>query len=349
MTTDAKDGQKQAVKPVERRRIFISHTHADRELAKALKTLIERVTQHLLDVFLSSDPSPGGGLQPGDEWFPRIHSELQEAVAVWVLATEESLSRPWVYWEAGIGSVLCPGRLVIVQVGASEVPSPLSAFQVYDGLRSDDGGLGTALKKTGEQLGIALEDVLVDDALTDWITFATSFTPDAAASDDKAVSPERTGRIEATLSRVETMLHRFEEIEPWRRASRDSTRSFGDSVDRAPNQHLTPGQRRELASRATSPGRTLIGEESEALGGLTNNILTSLESAVEAIEHLPQNLSLHPKGFDDEGDLVLTFDQTDTKLYLRGDWLDDLPAVAPSIGSDRARQVLEQASRFIAD
>ena len=122
-------------RPVPPRSVFVSHSHADRKLASGLQLLIEEAYSGIVTPFVSSDPGPTGGIMPGDEWFVRIGMALRDAEAVWVIATPTAISRPWVYWEAGIGRALCPGGVIVIRVSLSpeEIPSPLSAFQSYDG------------------------------------------------------------------------------------------------------------------------------------------------------------------------------------------------------------------------
>lgn len=190
---------------VERRAIFISHAHADRELARALAHLIDRTYSNVLETFLSSDPRPGSGLQPGDQWFPRIHAELNRSLAVWVLATPQSIDRAWVYWEAGIGSVQCPGGVVVLRVGLDQLPSPLSAFLAFDGSGTEDNGIATLIDKVADQLGMTIDSVLRQSAVDEWIAFIESYTP-APDLDDEAspvMTPEQLGRLESALARAE--------------------------------------------------------------------------------------------------------------------------------------------------
>lgn len=79
---------------VEHRRLFISHAHADRELGIALVKMVKASFSGVVDVFLSSDPAPSGGISPGDTVYERIRTELRAATTVWVLTTPESVNHP---------------------------------------------------------------------------------------------------------------------------------------------------------------------------------------------------------------------------------------------------------------
>lgn len=346
MTSDAKGDADSERRTVKKPRIFISHTHADRKLAQALSKLLTRVTQNVVDVFLSSDPNPGGGIAPGEQWFPKIHRELELATAVWVLATEHSVSRPWIYWEAGIGSVHGSGRVVVVRVGVTDVPSPLSAFQGCAGLEQGDSGLAPAIRKTGAEVGLVLDDVLVDAALGEWIAFAGSFESELAdESGEQTIVPERTDRVEALLSRVEALLQREEtgQVRP-----RPASPSESDHGNR-----FTPEHRRERASAGepTNPSTTEEARsDSRAVWGRANGAaISSLEAAIDVIEQAPDETEMEVTGFYKDGDLVVVGrrDGRSAPVYLRGDWLDDLRELASTIDSERSRSVLTAASEWI--
>lgn len=96
--------------------VFISHAYSDAKFASALVDLLGDVFSGLLKAFVSSDPSPTGGILPGEEWYARIHEQLQACEAVWVIATPTSITRPWLYWEAGLGKAVCPSGIVVVSL-----------------------------------------------------------------------------------------------------------------------------------------------------------------------------------------------------------------------------------------
>jgi hypothetical protein len=209
VSVSPKDEKNEVAKTLETRSIFVSHTHADRQLANALGDLAAAVFSGLVVPFTSSDPGATRGLMPGEEWFERIHVRLREAEAVWVLATPQSITRPWIYWEAGTGRALCPGSVVVVRVGlqASGVPSPLSAFQSYDGLSSGDDGIGVMLNKVAAQIGMKLAPVLVDKYVADWIAVAKAHEPDEEGTESPpSVSPEQLDRLEAIIARLEAVV-----------------------------------------------------------------------------------------------------------------------------------------------
>jgi len=200
-------GSLDSAAPVEQRTIFVSHSHADRALASQLQRLVETVFSGIVKVFASSDRGPAGGIMPGgDEWYSQIEANLRKAEAVWVLATPASITRPWIYWEAGTGRATCPRGLVVVRVGlaSNQILSPLSNFQSYDGL--DTESVAELLNKVAHQVGMTLAPVLVDAPVKSWVEGASKHQPEQG--DDEGapnMTPERLDRLEAAISRLEAV------------------------------------------------------------------------------------------------------------------------------------------------
>ena len=152
-------------------------------------------------------------IQPGDEWFARIHTKLVESETVWVLATAGSIARPWVYWEAGLGRAVCPGGIVVLRIGLrpDEIPSPLNAYQSYDGLSVADGGVLELVAKVGDQIGMNVQP--------DWLTKCASAFVEAAKKHEPAeeeegdvprLTPEDVSRVDGLIGRLELVARRIE-------------------------------------------------------------------------------------------------------------------------------------------
>lgn len=58
----------------------------------------------MLKSFRSSDRKGAEGIEFGDEWYQRLMTKLESASDVVCLFTERSLDRPWILYEAGVGS-----------------------------------------------------------------------------------------------------------------------------------------------------------------------------------------------------------------------------------------------------
>jgi hypothetical protein len=214
MTLDAKlESEDEGLRPtreVQKRSVFVSHTHADRKLAGALKDLIDATYSGIVRTFFSSDPAPDGGIQPGDEWFQRIQRELVSAEAVWVLATKSSILRPWVYWEAALGRAFCAGGVVVLRVGISahEILSPLNQFQSYNGGSTDAGGIAELVPKVGAQMGMTIPPVLVVSATSEWIKIVEGYEPETQkGTNDANLSAEQVTQLEAVVARLEVAVN----------------------------------------------------------------------------------------------------------------------------------------------
>jgi len=198
-----------AAEKFEKRLIFISHSIADRNLATQLKSLIEKVYSGLVEAYISSDPSPAGGVQPGEEWYTSIHEKLEKAEAVWVLATAESVQRPWLYWESGVGRAVCKNVCILrVKLELPGLPSPLSFLQSYDALSLKDGGITEMLGKVGNQMGMAVPKDILSLHAKQWVEFAEKHKPEPRTEGETpTVDPEKQlGPLEAVTSRLERLL-----------------------------------------------------------------------------------------------------------------------------------------------
>ncbi len=178
--------------------IFVSHTHADQEIANALSAAIEGVFGDLLTTSYSSKKELDGGIKPGEEWFRWIVERVRTADIAVILLTPASTQKPWVLWEAGavygagIASAETGARKVrplVFKLSGSQVPSPFAGIQGVNG--DERSGVGRFLRdmlddfakdmspaqvfKAGEKLGATIEIYLerVEKALRDAPLLAT--------------------------------------------------------------------------------------------------------------------------------------------------------------------------------
>lgn len=280
------------------RRVFISHAHADRELGTALSKLLEHAFSGTVEPYFSSDPSPGGGIQPGDEWYSRIHEKLAESESVWVLATMGSISRPWLYWEAGIGRAVCPGGIVVLRVGIKqeEVPSPLSAYQSYDGLSVTEGGVSELLGKIGEQIGLNVQDAWLKTCAAEFVKAAKEHRPnDDEKAGEPRLAPEDVSRIDGLVNRLEVVARR---IESARQGELDEEESAVARTKRAKQE------RRRKRVRVTGSPSLIYGSPEELL-----ELVARLRDADIKVRN----------ELDDEGDVVIEIERggETVRIYLR--------------------------------
>jgi len=121
-----------------KKRVFISHISIETALAQTLKERLERDFLGMLDVFVSSDQSTIGA---GAKWLEEVERALKRADLQIVLASKESVGRPWVNFEAG--AVWLRGIPVIPTCHSgmllTDLPVPLSMLQAVG--YSDPAGL----------------------------------------------------------------------------------------------------------------------------------------------------------------------------------------------------------------
>lgn len=321
--------------PVEHRRIFLSHAHGDKELAESLADLIQTAYSGIVEAFASSQAAPQQGLQPGELWYPAIHSHLQLADAVWVLATPYSLAHPWVYWEAGIGSVL--SQVVVIRVGLTNgvLASPLNQFQTFDGLVIGDGGMGELIQKAGAQFGMTIPDVLLGVPVQKWVTYASGHSPTPTSGTEVgALTPERIEKIEQAIARLENGVIRLEGVSVAAAGGESNFSGVSRFGAQRPArllglQRITRSERaaREAALRTRferpDDEGTLLSDEEEVFGAFAM-IVESRREFLDLLHAIPEDSVLTTAGFDHDGDLVLVGHRSgrSATAYLRGDWLD---------------------------
>jgi hypothetical protein len=108
--------------------VFISHITTEKEIAVALKRLVEQAFLGMVEVFVSSDPN---SIAMGVRWLDNITFGLKKCVIEIVLASPASVSRPWINFEAGAGWVRDIPVIPLCHSGMtpSALPAPLSSLQ----------------------------------------------------------------------------------------------------------------------------------------------------------------------------------------------------------------------------
>ena len=126
--------------------IFISHTHSDRAIAKALDDAVRGLFGERMNVTYSSSKEEGG-IPPGQNWITWITEQVRNSSVALVLLTPASIQKPWVLWEAGAvaGSALADAnadlrkvRPLLFQLEDSDVPAPFRHIQIPHGDRRED-------------------------------------------------------------------------------------------------------------------------------------------------------------------------------------------------------------------
>src|SRR3954468_4199646 len=170
----------------ERGRIFVSHTHGDVALVKAIETLIRTIFGERVLVSFSSSKEEGG-IKTGQDWYRWIVQQVRECHVALVLLTPASVGKPWILWECGAvygaaeavrehAKEVDKVRALTFQLSPDEVPSPLQRSQTLDGTSQTDvekllGELidndfsellkGPAARIAGQKMSAAVADYVV--------------------------------------------------------------------------------------------------------------------------------------------------------------------------------------------
>ena len=95
-------------------KVFVSHSHADAELAAQVSRALRDEGLEVWDSDLD--------LLPGDNWAAEVARALEESEAMVVLMTADALSSPWVRreMEYALGAKRYSNRLIPVAIGDRE-------------------------------------------------------------------------------------------------------------------------------------------------------------------------------------------------------------------------------------
>lgn len=148
-------------------KIFLSHDHRDRQIAKVMARLLSRITLQQLEVWFSSDASPTGGVQVGSVWLDTIRTELCSCKAILTLLTPNSVARPWLLFESGFGAAMPECEVIPISVGIDslrDIPFPLAMYQCYQ--LSDYESLRNFLERVLSRYGVVFDEELAQNMLT---------------------------------------------------------------------------------------------------------------------------------------------------------------------------------------
>jgi hypothetical protein len=129
--------------------VFISHINEESPIAILLQNYIRRAFEERLEVFVSSDRKSIGG---GKEWWELIRHKLKSVTVVLLLLSDESVSRPWINYEAGVGD----GAGFLQEAGTRIIPIAIKSFHF--------GKLGFPLRGFNGRPIADLEGILYDIA-----------------------------------------------------------------------------------------------------------------------------------------------------------------------------------------
>jgi hypothetical protein len=142
--------------------VFISHDSRDAELAGAFAKLLNSVSAGMIKTFHSSDKSPGGGIEYGDEWYKRLMERLSVTTDVVCLFTARSLDRPWILFEAGVAKGKLDTPVVGLALGVPLNRVSSGPFYQFQNMPASDADLKKLLAQLAQRVdGLALDDDVV--------------------------------------------------------------------------------------------------------------------------------------------------------------------------------------------
>ncbi len=108
--------------------VFISHITEEKELAVKVKELIETSFLGMIEVFVSSDEH---SISLGQKWLDNITKALKTCSIEIILCSHNSITRPWINFEAGAGWIRDIPVIPLCHSGLtpSKLPMPLNLLQ----------------------------------------------------------------------------------------------------------------------------------------------------------------------------------------------------------------------------
>jgi TIR domain len=124
-------------------RVFLSHSHKDRWIARQCARLIEEAAKARAEVFFDEEDIEGGQSIPDS-----IRTGIEKCDEFVVLLSRYSKDRPWVLIEVGAAWGLRKPIVAIVdKIGPKEMPDILSPYKAID-LNDFDQYINQFLKRT---------------------------------------------------------------------------------------------------------------------------------------------------------------------------------------------------------
>lgn len=160
--------------------VFISHVHEDRSIADAFSVLIQDVTAGSVPTYSSSATSGDQGIKYGTEWFQWIRARVDAADHVVAILTPNSVGRPWILFEAGLGKAAASGSVFGLAVGMSVAAASVGPFAVFQNSSSEKLALMKLCRQLIEPSGLHPRDEVVAGMVDAFLTKVQSSTADEA-------------------------------------------------------------------------------------------------------------------------------------------------------------------------
>lgn len=220
-------------------RIFISHCHADTEIARVLAENIYTLSMNTIDSWFSSDPRPNGGIEAGDIIFNRIIECINKSIATIVILTPRSIDRPWIYFESGMAQNKKKNEVIPVCIGIDRdsITPPLIHYSCYQ--LSDVDSLSEFVVKLFGKVNLIFDKNVHRQALQDFISSLQDATK---KTNDKYKTAQKNLNITQTINNLKDHIDKriMELIEPNEKSKRTITSyTVPIKIDIGPNKGTT--------------------------------------------------------------------------------------------------------------
>jgi TIR domain len=142
--------------------VFVSHIHEEAELAKLLKEFLGKSFLGMIKFFVTSDGDAAFGK---GNWLSAVEENLRDCCMVIVLCSPESITRPWVNFEAGAAWISNIPVVPVCHSGLqpSNLPLPFAVLSAVTA--TDRGGIDLLLRRLAEALGSDVPKVDFDEII----------------------------------------------------------------------------------------------------------------------------------------------------------------------------------------
>lgn len=179
--------------------LFISHITEEGELANRLKRLLKKHFVGAFDIFDSSDTE---SIAAGEEWLSSIRNALHSTSVELILASEASIRRPWVNFEAGAAWIQGTAVIPACHSGLSvaRLPMPFANLQAISATSED--GWHRAYSQIAKKFETDIPEIDYSSIVQEVQEFEASYRDRLS---DITLSDRM--REDAALGRIMEMLH----------------------------------------------------------------------------------------------------------------------------------------------
>jgi tetratricopeptide (TPR) repeat protein len=362
--------------------VFISHTHDDHGVARALAGLIETLFFGRVKPQYSTSKELDEAPAPGEDWYAWIVEKVRDAEVAIILLTPGSIQKPWVIWEAGaVGGAAVASSAdkrvipIAFALSASDLPTVFGRNQVVNG--TDEGDIKklvtnlldqfqTKLKLTNQELMNFGERRA--DAIRDYLARINELILTLPLMVTESAIQEWLGRLDQLVKE-----NRFSEVdvmENWidvafGRVAKDKPRPLDVRIHRRLGDLYLSAGRPSDAARQFGLARQLAPRDIFILRRLGKALLdqkdtTGAKQVIDAVETLDpkafeinaENAALKARLFEETNNLigareVLEKGFSNSSSYYLGDRLGQI--LIRLNENERAKAVYTQVQRILND